>query len=69
MSRLIRFNELRNFGIPWSRPHLSRLEKEGRFPKRITMSKRTMGWAETDIEAFVRAVIRESSQQSGSKAA
>jgi prophage regulatory protein len=52
--RLIRFPQLKNEkGIPWSRMHVDRLEKQGKFPRRIRLGAATAVWIEAEIDAFM----------------
>lgn len=41
-------------GIRLSRTQLWRLEAAGKFPKRIHLSARCVGWREDEIDAFIR---------------
>jgi prophage regulatory protein len=41
----------------YSRPSLYRLEKEGRFPRRVKLGDRAAGWVAGEIEAWVQARI------------
>lgn len=53
MPKLLRFPDLKDRGIPFTRQYLSKLERLGRFPKRIPIGERTVGWDETEIAQFV----------------
>jgi predicted DNA-binding transcriptional regulator AlpA len=56
--RLIYFSQLaQEKGIRWSRVHISRLEKSGRFPARVRVGGNTIGWVEDEIDAFLRRSI------------
>jgi prophage regulatory protein len=49
--RLLRFPQLKDEkGIPWSRMHIDRLEKAGKFPRRIHLGPQTVAWVETEID-------------------
>lgn len=53
--KLLRYRDLAPLkGIPYSRVHLSRLEKEGVFPKRVQVGPRRIGWPETEIDAYLQ---------------
>lgn len=39
--------------IPFSPQHILRLEKQGRFPRRIQIGLRRVGWRLSDIEAWI----------------
>lgn len=58
--RLLSYDELRPAkGVPHSKCQLWRLEKIGRFPKRIRLSAGRHGWAEHKIDAWIRDRIHE----------
>jgi prophage regulatory protein len=58
--RLIRYSELRDKKrIPWSRMHVDRLEKAGKFPRRIRLGAATVVWIEAEIDAFMAAKLAE----------
>jgi prophage regulatory protein len=40
-------------GIPHSKTQLWRLEKVGKFPKRVKISAGRYGWVEAEIDAFI----------------
>lgn len=39
--------------IPFSPQHILRLEKQGKFPRRIQIGLRRVGWRLSDIEAWI----------------
>lgn len=39
--------------VPYSAQHLLRLEKQGKFPKRIRIGERRVGWRLSEIEAWL----------------
>lgn len=52
----LRFPDLKTKkGIPWSRPHVDRLEKAGKFPKRVQLGENTVAWDEAEIDAMLAA--------------
>ena len=58
MSRkLLLFPELRERGVPLGRRHVDRLEAEGKFPRRVHISERRVGWVAEEIDAHVAAKI------------
>jgi prophage regulatory protein len=59
MSRFLSFDDLKTKGIRWTRMHLDRLEREGRFPKRIHLSKRSVAWVESEVDDFLEARLAE----------
>jgi len=59
-TRILVWTELRQI-IPLSRQHVYRLEKSGKFPKRIQFSEGRVGWIASEVEAYLqaRAALRE----------
>jgi prophage regulatory protein len=61
--RLIAYEELRAKGIPFSKPHIWRLEKQGRFPKRIYIGneggRSSYAWSEAEIDAHIEKLIEK----------
>ncbi len=39
--------------VPFSRVHVQRLEKAGKFPKRVQLGVARIGWLEADIDKFI----------------
>jgi prophage regulatory protein len=52
LPRIITRRELRQI-IPYCPQHILRLEKQGKFPKRIQIGARRVGWYLTDVEAWL----------------
>jgi prophage regulatory protein len=59
--KILGFNDLAPRGIRFSRVHISRLEKEGKFPKHLNLAPQTIGWLEEEIDAWVAARAAERS--------
>ena len=58
--RLLRFVQLKTEkGIPWSRIHIDRLEKAGKFPKRVQLGECTVVWVESEVDSFLEAKLGE----------
>lgn len=54
--QFLRFRDLREKkGIPFSRVHIDRLEKAGKFPRRIRFGDNTVVWGEDEIDAHIAA--------------
>lgn len=53
--KFVRFSELKDWGVPWSRVHVDRLERAGKFPRRVHLGENTVAWAEGDINAWLAA--------------
>lgn len=51
----MRFKEVREVtGL--SKTTINRFEKEGRFPSRVSLGPRSIGWFEDDIENFLMSL-------------
>ena len=51
--KVLSFKDLKERGIPWSRVHINRLEKDGKFPTRIHLGGNTVAWDELKIDAWL----------------
>jgi prophage regulatory protein len=49
-------------GIPYTRMHLRRLSREGRFPRPIRISEQRIGWLEHEIDAWLADRVAERDQ-------
>ena len=56
--RVISWRELSEM-IPFTRQHVLRLEKAGRFPRRLQIGARRVGWLATEIEDWLAAKIND----------
>jgi prophage regulatory protein len=65
--RLISHDALASKGITYSKPTLWRKEKAGTFPKRVAIGAGRYGYVETEIDAFIAALI--AARDAGSVAA
>ena len=52
--RVLRIRELREMVGGISRRHIDALEQAGKFPKRIHISERAVGWLQSEIEAWIK---------------
>jgi prophage regulatory protein len=53
--RALRFRELaEKKGINYSRMHIDRLEKAGRFPKRFPLGTNSVAWDEAEVDAWLK---------------
>ena len=58
--RFLRHAQLRQMkGIPFSQAHLGRLEKAGRFPRRVFLGPKTVAWREDELDAWSAARSNE----------
>jgi prophage regulatory protein len=61
--RLLDYDDLAAKGIRYSRCHLWRLIKAGRFPKPVKLGDGARNaWVEMEIDAFIKARIAERDQ-------
>ena len=51
------FSDLRGRGIPLGLRQLDRLEAAGKFPRRVHISERRVGWVAEEIDAHIAAKI------------
>ena len=57
--KLLRFDDLKSLGIPFSRVHVDRLQKAGQFPKKIKLGPNTAAYLESEIVAWLEARCAE----------
>ncbi len=62
---VLRYPDLRaRKGIVWSRVYLARLEKAGKFPRRIRLGANSVAWDEAEIDAWLEERAAERSEAS-----
>ncbi len=59
MARLIPYDALASKCITYSKPHLWRLEKAGKFPKRVAIGAGRYGYVEAEIDAYIERKIAQ----------
>jgi prophage regulatory protein len=64
MKRLISHDDLKAKGIPYSKVHLWRLEKQNRFPKRVRIGSGRYGYVEAEIDEYIDGCIEARDQNS-----
>jgi prophage regulatory protein len=53
--RIMRFSEVKAVtGL--SKTTIYRFEKQGRFPSRVSLGERSVGWFEDDVQAFLSSL-------------
>jgi len=52
LPRIVTRRELRQI-VPFTPQHIWRLEKQGKFPRRIKIGVRRVGWYLSDVEAWL----------------
>jgi predicted DNA-binding transcriptional regulator AlpA len=57
--RFVRYHELKDYGIPFRRQHLTTLEDQGRFPQRVKLSERVIAWRLSALRDWMAARGRE----------
>jgi prophage regulatory protein len=55
--KLISYQALAAKGIPLSQCQIGRLERAGKFPRRVPISAARHAWVEPEIDAYVAAKI------------
>jgi prophage regulatory protein len=60
--KLLLFPELSDHGVPFGRRYIDRLEAEGKFPRRVPIGAKRVGWVATEIEGWVSAAIARRSR-------
>ncbi len=56
--RIISWRQLKEM-VPWSRQHLSRLEKAGKFPQRVQIGQNRVGWVYGEIVAHLETLANK----------
>ena len=56
--KLLTKSEVRD-RVCYSPQHFSRLEKAGKFPKRVTLGQNRVGWLEEEIDRWIQERIDE----------
>lgn len=59
LQRVLARNDLRELNLCMSNTHMLRLEKAGKFPKRIYMGEKTPVWLENEILEWLEARLAE----------
>jgi prophage regulatory protein len=49
--------DLKAKGVPYSKPHLWRLERAGEFAKRVPIGASRYGYVESEIDGFIGGLI------------
>lgn len=44
--------------VPYTPQHILRLEKEGRFPKRLQLGPNRVGWVEHEVDSWIENLMR-----------
>ena len=57
--RLIPYEVLKAKGIPYSKPHLWRLERANKFPKRVPIGAGRYAYIEAEVDEYIAQKIAE----------
>lgn len=52
--KLLRFPQVKD-RVGYSRMHIHRMEKEGKFPKRVQLGPNSVAWIESEVNAWIQA--------------
>lgn len=65
---LVSKKDLKALGIPYSFQHIARLEKAGKFPRRVQLGACRVAWRYTEVRAWVaeRVALRDGTSSDGS---
>jgi prophage regulatory protein len=55
--RILSYADLADRGIKYSKVQLWRLEKNGKFPRRIPVGPARHGWLESEIDGYLRQKV------------
>lgn len=55
--RLIRYDELQERGISFTRQWIKHLEREGKFPRRVPLGPNRVAWVESEIDEYLEQMI------------
>lgn len=63
--KFIRYQQLKDRGIPWTRVHLGRLVRAGEFPAPVNLGGNSIAWVEAEVDAWAaeRAASRSAVHQ------
>jgi predicted DNA-binding transcriptional regulator AlpA len=56
--RLYRFRDLKTAGVPFTRKHVSHLEKLGEFPRHFRIGENSVSWVAEEVDGWVEDRVR-----------
>lgn len=56
--RLYRFRDLRTAGVPFTRKHITTLEKRSGFPQHVDLTEFSIAWVAAEVDEWVERRIR-----------
>jgi prophage regulatory protein len=57
-ARIYRYPDLRPAGVPYTRKHVTHLEKQDEFPMHVELGPNSVGWVAEEVDAWVEERIR-----------
>jgi len=57
--RFIRFSQLKDKGITFTRQHVGRLQKAGKFPRSVPLGENTKPFIEEEIDEYLASRVAE----------
>jgi prophage regulatory protein len=57
-SRVYRFRDLKGAGVPYTRKHITDLEKRSHFPMHFQLGPNSVGWVASEVDEWIEARIR-----------
>jgi prophage regulatory protein len=57
--KFVRYEDLAGLGIRFSRVHIDRLQKAGRFPRKVKLGANTVVYKADEIEQWLEARVAE----------
>ena len=61
--RVYRFRDLKNAGVPFTRKHITHLEKLGTFPMHFYIGENSVAWVADEVDGWVEDRIRRRSSE------
>lgn len=58
LERILTKKDLRKF-VPYTPQHIARLEKAGKFPKRVQLGPNRVGWIENEVADWMDGLKRQ----------
>ena len=56
--RAYRYRDLKEHGVPFSRKHITTLEKRGLFPLHFKLGENTVAWVAEEVDRWVEQKVR-----------
>jgi predicted DNA-binding transcriptional regulator AlpA len=66
--RVYRFRDLKGAGVPFSRKHITSLERAGEFPRHFDIGVHSVCWVAEEVDRWVQDRVRRRRSVSGGNA-